>query len=157
MSCGPDKAAVYLDYFHIWQSFNLDLCMARWTVFTDNDFWKCSWEKVMIFMTESFLIWMQQCPQIMMWLFHTEMALDSHIDNVLIMPMTKYSKSVQFYGEEHSSKNCSTICRFSSFLQSAERLPIFTFKRLPLWGADNTPHHVTNLLPVNEIVSYTFF
>jgi len=36
-------------------------CMARWAVFTDNDFWKCSWAHAVISWTESGLFLMQSC------------------------------------------------------------------------------------------------
>jgi len=35
--------------------------MARWTVFSDNDFWKCSWAHVEVSMTDSCLFLMQCC------------------------------------------------------------------------------------------------
>ena len=43
-------------FIFAWQSFNLHLWVAPWVVFTDNDFWKCSWAHAVISMSESSLL-----------------------------------------------------------------------------------------------------
>ena len=47
-----------------WLSFNLHLWMARWIVSTDNDFWKCSWARAVIIITESCLYLMHFCLRV---------------------------------------------------------------------------------------------
>jgi len=44
--------------------FSLQLWMEWWAVFTDNDFWKCSWAHAVIFMTESLLFSSQFCLRV---------------------------------------------------------------------------------------------
>ena len=83
--------------------------MARQTVFTDNEFWRCFWAHAMISITESCLFYMQ-CLKIngMGFIFlpcplHIEISPDSQ--NYFIMYCRLWDiQSLQFYVEEHYSE-----------------------------------------------------
>ena len=123
--------------FFFFSSFNLHLRMAQWTAFAVNHFWKCSWARAEISMTESCLFLRDQRSRACsshFWpcLPPQEMSTDSL--KFVVIWCTVDDGIFKVSGTLHwrtPSWSCSTIC-FLFFLVNAEPLLIFTSERFSL-------------------------
>lgn len=113
-------------YGHFVECFNLYLWMAKWTVFTDKYFWKCSWAHAVTLQTESRLFLMPcilkarrygNLVLIFILLSYAQRFLQIFLMfwQCYVLLMMLFSNSSQFY----IILNFSTICS-TRFLQTSE-------------------------------------
>ena len=121
-------------YMIATNSFNMHLRMAHWTVFADNDFWKCPWTHAAISRTESCLSLMKSCLRAQRsWIKVFPFCLlcrgGSRVSKSFydIIWMMEYFKSEKFYIDEHYSYlllQFSADCWAFAHLYFWETLPL---------------------------------